>query len=88
MAIPQKPWWRDWRQLPPGSTPGGGDEPLTRGVVWVVRLLMVAELAALVAAALTHTPVVGVLLLPGIALATKKLSPQQRHQVFGRWSGA
>jgi asparagine N-glycosylation enzyme membrane subunit Stt3 len=88
MARSQKPWWRDWRQLPPGSETEGTVQPLGTVAVWLVRLLLLVELLALVVAAAFHMPAVGAPLLVGLFFVMRKLPDHQRHQVLGPLAGA
>lgn len=81
-AHAQKPWWRDWRQLPPGSrSPASMMAP---SEVWIVRaglVLFVAAAVAVVAFERALSAAALLLIVPVAALA--RMPRHQRRQLLG-----
>ena len=76
-----KPWWRDTRQLPPG-TRDGGRHPMSEVEVWIVRIIVVTlSLAGVIL--LVMTGKLHALLLLGVPFGIRRLSEQHQQQVLG-----
>lgn len=78
----ERPWWRDRRQLPPGSAdPANGMSP---GEVWLVRLGLAAMLIAGVVIAIYSDSIAAPIMLAGFSIGwIWHLPAHQRRQVVG-----
>ncbi len=77
-----RPWWRDWRQLPPGSR-DGGIHPMSGAEVALARLsLVLFACVGIVLLFVTDSTAAPLLLIAMPVAGVMKLPRHQRRQLF------